>query len=221
MELHRLKEMPEDYDPELFGKLYSECCPYMDKLARSINPKYYNVTEDVIRSWFDDKFIFAYCKYHNEMSDNSLKSYILKSLKQVRCNILKKAYSDRAEINVKLLSTDDTENWAKYQLDVIDDEPTPVDEVLLKEVTEEIAKALDEDEYFFFKLTLNPPPSVLNPKQVHIPNSSWAKFLGLPEGDESDLYIDHLRYRIQLSINQVRKKYRRKTIKFSHPYFQK
>lgn len=218
MELHRLKDMPADYDPELFIKFYNDCSPYMDSLARSIYPKYFNVTPDIVRSWFDDKFMFAYRKYHNEMSDKSLKSYLIKSVKQFRVNLIKRAHSQKAENNIRLLSTDDTENWVKYQLGVIMDEPTPIDEVLLEEVKTEMKKYLDDDEFFFFNLTLNPPPQVLRAKQVNIPNSRWAKFLGLPESEESDLYIEYLRGKIRKGIKQVRKKYGRGTITFSHSY---
>ena len=218
MELHRLKSMPVDYDQELFDKFYNDCCPYMDKLARTICPKYFNVTPDIIRSWFDDKFIFAYSKYHNEMSDKSLKSYLLKSVKQFRVNLIKRAHSQIAENNIKLLSTDNTDTWVKHQMEVIADEPVQVDEVLLEEVKKEMRAYLDEDEFLFFKLTLNPPPAVLKSKQVNIPNLMWARFLGLPETTESDLYIEYLRDKIRKGIKQVRKKYRRGTITFSHSY---
>ena len=33
MEIHRLKEMQDDYDEELFNKIYKDCSKLMDKLT--------------------------------------------------------------------------------------------------------------------------------------------------------------------------------------------
>lgn len=210
MELHRLKEMQEDYDPALFNKLYKEMSHYMDTLAASINPKYYNVTPDIIRSWFDDKFIFVYNKYHNEMSDISLKSHLLKSLAQVRKRYLRKAYTDEADANISLVHIDDDERNRIQIEDVIDD-GNDSKTALLREALRDLKEILTDDGYYFLKLKLNPPPQVLKPEHTHITDEDWASFLGLPI-DDGVYYIASLNKEISLGISQLKKRHERRLI---------
>lgn len=211
MELHRLKEMDEDYDPALFNKLYKEMSHYMDTLAASINPKYYNVTPDVIRSWFDDKFIFVYNKYHNEMSDNSLRSHLLKSLAQVRKRYLRGAYTEDAGVNISLVYIDDDDRNRVQIEDVIEGEGKDTKTALLKKTLDDLKEILTDDGYYFLRLELNPPPQVLKPESTHITDEDWATFLGLPLED-GIYYITTLKKEISSAVTLLKKRHERRLI---------
>lgn len=51
-EINRLKELPEDYDVELFNFYYKSMTPLIRKLAKNIDPRRFNVSRDIIISYF-------------------------------------------------------------------------------------------------------------------------------------------------------------------------
>lgn len=206
MEIHRLKEMQDDYDEELFNKIYKGCSKLMDKLTFGINPLYYGVTTDIIRSWFDDKFIYVYNKYYGEMSDKSLKSHIIKALQQFRCRVLRGAYTQHSEKNIEMVRLDD-EEYQRYNMDVIDEIEPEVDEELLSKIKDFMKQTLSEDAYFLFNLQLNPPPMVLS-HDKESQDAKWAAFLNLPQEESTYIYFDKLREEIQRGTKRCRNKFK-------------
>lgn len=156
-EIHRLREF-ESYDREQFEKLYRVCKPYINKLSRTIDPKRFNVSTDVINSYFCDKFMFVYNKYHNRegYTDERLKATILASLATYRNKLLSHAYTKQAEFNQELTSFevlfDDSKEWED------DTEDTEYKESLSQRFNEWIRSKLSADEYVLFKTELDPPP---------------------------------------------------------------
>lgn len=212
--------MPADYDAETFNEMYVKCSAYMDKLARGINPRYFNVTDDIVRSWFDDKFIWIYTKYHNEMSDKALLPHILKGLKTFQAHVMMKAYSEKADMNMRMMSMDNEELWAPHQLEAIPDESKGFqDNDLVREVKARVKEILgNTDAYTLFEMQLNPPPMVLGDESGD-QDSAWAKFFGLPLVEESFTYIHILKEEISRAISQIRKRVKRGTLKFQNPYW--
>lgn len=206
MELHRLKEMQEDYDEELFNKIYKDCSKLMDKLTFGINPLYYGVSSDIIRSWFDDKFIYVFNKYYNEMSDKALKSHIIKALQQFRCRILRGAYTQTSSKNIELVRLDG-EEYQRYNMDIIDEIEPEVDQELLSKVKDYMKQILSEDAYFFFNLQLNPPPMVLS-ETKDIPDEKWASFLELPQEESTYVYLDKLKEEIARGTKRCKNKFK-------------
>lgn len=197
--------MQDDYDEELFNQIYKDCNQLMNRLASTINPAYYGVTPDIIRSWFDDKFIYVFNKYYGEMSDKALKSHIIKSLQQYKCRILRGAYTFQAEGNIDMIRLDDEEN-DRFTKDVIDEDDNEVNQELLQKVKDYMKKILSDDAYLLFNLQLNPPPMVLagdNP----LSNEKWVKFLDLPVTDYTISYIDKLKESIDSGIKKCRVKF--------------
>lgn len=211
MELHRLKEMQDDYDEELFNKIYKDCSKLMDNLTFGINPLYYGVTTDIIRSWFDDKFIYVYNKYYGEMSDKSLKSHIIKALQQFRCRVLRGAYTQYSKKNIEMIRLDD-EEYQRYNMDVIDDIEPEVDEELLAKVKDFMKQTLSEDAYFLFNLQLNPPPMVLSNEKETL-GEKWASFLDLPQEESTYIYLDKLREEISRGTKRCRNEFKDRVTK--------
>lgn len=50
-ELHRLKTMQENYDQQMFLRLYKVCKPVIRNLTKQIDYKRYNLTPDIISSY--------------------------------------------------------------------------------------------------------------------------------------------------------------------------
>ena len=57
-ELHRLKPM-RDYDEAMFNRLYKVCKPVIRNLTKQIDYKRFNLTPDIISSYFWDKMLFV------------------------------------------------------------------------------------------------------------------------------------------------------------------
>ena len=80
MELHRLKPMESGYDSQLFNKLYKETTQLRKSLARQIDSRRFGVSDDVILSWFDDKFMFVFNKHFKDKEVDVLRGFIINSL---------------------------------------------------------------------------------------------------------------------------------------------
>ena len=79
-ELHRLKTMQENYDQQMFLRLYKVCKPVIRNLTKQIDYKRYNLTPDIISSYFWDKMLYVFNKYYGTCSEEHLKARILASL---------------------------------------------------------------------------------------------------------------------------------------------
>ncbi len=64
-EIHRLQVFNE-YDPELFERLYKKCKPLIKSLVRQVDSRRYNLSPDIIHSYFVDKFMLVFNKYQSE-----------------------------------------------------------------------------------------------------------------------------------------------------------
>ena len=68
-ELHRLKTMQENYDQQMFLRLYKVCKPVIRNLTKQIDYKRYNLTPDIISSYFWDKMLYVFNKYYGTCSE--------------------------------------------------------------------------------------------------------------------------------------------------------
>lgn len=154
-ELHRLKEF-KDYDRDQFERLYRVCKPLIRSLSRNIDCKRYNVSRDIIQSYFWDKFMYVYNKYHDKYDEERLKANLLSSLQVFKNKLLRNAYTQQAEFNQELTSFEVLFDNSKELLD--DSEETRYKEELSNRFHEYMQKHLTPDEYILFKTELNPPP---------------------------------------------------------------
>ena len=79
-EIHRLKPMQENYDKETFDRMYKICKPVIRRLTKQIDNRRFNVTPDIISSYFWDKMLFVFNKYYGTCEEEHLKARILASL---------------------------------------------------------------------------------------------------------------------------------------------
>lgn len=203
MEIHRLKPMKEGYDQELFYKIYKETENLRNKLTYEIDSRRYGVTPDIIKSWFDDKFIFVFNKYHKTMDDNRLKGFIINSLKTFKYRILRKAYSEN-NININQVYLEGEHSL----INVIPDKSELSDNDLFLELALKFLKKNLSDEAFeLMRVELNPPPYILtrmvNPK-TKIPAKLLAEYLGMKDMPGDIKYVNNLRKEINSQIENAK-----------------
>ena len=116
-ELHRLKVM-EDYDPQEFARIYKACTPVINNLSRNIDCKRFNVSRDIIKSYFWDKFLYVFNKYQKIYEEPKLLSTILHSLTTYKNKLLRAAYSDYSEFNQGLKHFEDLFDDSKEDRDL-------------------------------------------------------------------------------------------------------
>ena len=113
-EIHRLKPMQENYDKETFDRMYKICKPVIRRLTKQIDNRRFNVTPDIISSYFWDKMLFVFNKYYGTCEEEHLKARILASLSTFKNHLLRTAYGEGAEYHQNLYQLEDL--FDKYLL---------------------------------------------------------------------------------------------------------
>lgn len=206
MEIHRLTTMKEGYSVELFNKLYKETKNLRRSLAHQIDHRRYGVTQDVILSWFDDKFIFVFNKHFEDKDPDVLKGFLINSLKTFKMRILRKAYQQEGEFYSSIVTLD-----GEYDLiNVIPDPVTMSNENLFYNLALEFMKnRLSDNAYLLFQLQLDPPPYILSRIEngnSRIPNSLIIDFLNLNNDDykQAERFIKKLKKEINIAIKNAK-----------------
>lgn len=206
MEIHRLGELPSDFDSKLFNKLYKETEGLRINLANRIDHRRYGVTSDIILSWFDDKFIFVFNKYMNTRDEKHLKYSLINALSLFKCRILRKAYSGESEIysnTISLISTEDE----KDIFDIIPiKEEIDNEDLFLELALSFMKRKLDEDAYLLLEVQINPPQFILDRvrSKFNITTKVLIEYFDLPANKESYNYIESLKKSITHYTNEAR-----------------
>lgn len=204
MELHRLKPMREGYPEELFNKLYKQTRSLRKNLAKQIDARRYGVTQDVIESWFEDKFIFVFNKHFDNKEPEVLKGFIINSLKTFKYRILRKAYNGEGEFYQSLV---ELEGESSYINIIPDDSLESTENIFYDMVYEFMKSKLSDNAWILFQLQLNPPPYIackLDKAKSRIPNDLIINYLGLEDNYETDRLLKKLKKEINRTIKIAR-----------------
>lgn len=208
-EIHRLKEFTP-YNQDEFNRMYRMCKPLIRKLSRGIDCRRYNVTPDIIQSYFWDKFLYVYNKYQDIFSEERLKATLLSSLKTFRNKLLRSAYTGQAEFNQDLSSFEDVWESGKEWED--DSEETEYKEGLSIRFNEFMQEHLTPDEYLVFRTELDPPPFF----EERIKNSHGKlsilhliDFFELPRDRKSHLMLTNMRNHIKEVLELAKTEFKR------------
>lgn len=202
MEIHRLTPMKENYDQQLFNQLYKETEGLRNLLTYQIDHRRYGVTPDIIKSWFDDKFIFVFNKYWGEISNDQLKGRIINSLQIFKHRMLRKAYSPNNIHNHEVRLEGE---HGLINIIPVDDEITD-HELFLELALKYLKKNLCDDAFLVLELDLNPPPYILDrirSFKTKIPAKLIAEYLDLEPTRDSSLYINDLRSEVDYWVSQA------------------
>lgn len=195
-ELHRLKPMVE-YDEAVFNRLYKICKPVIRNLTRQVDYKRFNLTPDIINSYFWDKMLYVFNKYYGTCSEEHLKARILSSLSTFKNKLLRSAYGEQAEYNQSLFKLEDLFDNDKELEDDTEEEKAKTE---MLEIMYNYMKAnLSPDAYLVFEVLITPPPFIREKliKSSRITNLMLVEFFEMPKTTESMRYISELRQDIQ------------------------
>jgi len=203
MEIHRLLPMKEGYNQQLFNKLYKETEALRNLLTYQIDHRRYGVTSDIIKSWFDDKFIFVFNKYYGDIEEGQLKGRIINALKTFKFRMLRKAYSKYNIYNneVRLEGEYNLINIIPINNEISNHE------VFLELALTYLKKNLCDDAFLVLEIELNPPPFILSKlgsSQTKIPAKLIAEYLDLEPIRDSSLYINDLRSETEYWIKEAK-----------------
>lgn len=200
-ELHRLRPMKQ-YDAKVFNRLYKVCKPVIRNLVKQIDARRYNVSSDIIASWFWDKMIFVFNKYYGEVSEEHLKANILRALSTYKLHLLKYAYNERAEFNQSLRSLEDLfDNDKELEDDAAD---AQAKEEMIKMVNDYMKENLSMDAILVWEVITTPPPYIEEHMQFgKITNILIAEFFNLPKTRNAVKYIGELREDIRYWIERA------------------
>lgn len=196
-ELHRLKTMQENYDQQMFLRLYKVCKPVIRNLTKQIDYKRYNLTPDIISSYFWDKMLYVFNKYYGTCSEEHLKARILASLSTFKNKLLRSAYGEQAEYNQSLFKLDDLFDNDKELED--DSEEEKAKSEMLEMMYSYMEDHLSIDAYMVFEVLLTPPPYIKEriKDSGRITNGLLVEFFDMPKTNSSVKYISELRSDIQ------------------------
>lgn len=196
-ELHRLKTMQENYDQQMFLRLYKVCKPVIRNLTKQIDYKRYNLTPDIISSYFWDKMLYVFNKYYGTCSEEYLKARILASLSTFKNKLLRSAYGEQAEYNQSLFKLDDLFDNDKELED--DSEEEKAKSEMLEMMYDYMKEHLSIDAYMIFEVLLTPPPYIKEriKENGRITNLLLVEFFDMSKTNASVKYISELRSDIQ------------------------
>lgn len=196
-ELHRLQPMREDYSTELFNKLYKVCKPVIRRLSKQIDCKRFDLTEDIIASYFWDKMLFVFNKYYGTCSDEHLKAKILASLSTFKNKLLRSAYSEQASYNQNLSKLEDLFDDSKELID--DSESEKSKQEMMDMMYSYMKDHLSVDAYLVFETLMIPPPFIQERVKAsgHVTHLLLVEFFDLPRNKNSVRFISELRSDIQ------------------------
>lgn len=204
-ELHRLKDFNQSYNVELFNKLYKNMRPLMKRLAKQVDPKRFNVTSDIILSYFSDKFVYVFNKYQAEYDEEHLKAALLSSLTTFKNRLLRNAYTEAAEMNQQISSLEDLFEDSKELVD--DSEEAQLKEERLRLVTDYLKEHLSPDAYLIWEVQMDPPEYILERlKTDHSRISALLllDFFGLPRTKSNSNWISEMRKDIEYWVERAK-----------------
>lgn len=207
-ELHRLKPMQEGYNVALFEKLYKISKPVIRRLSRQIDPQRFNVTTDIIESYFWDKMLFIFNKYYGTCTEDHLRARILGGLSTFKNHLLHSAYTERALFNQSLHSFEDL--YEDSNEDRVSEEEVDIPKsTMIDMVNEYMMKNLYPDAQLVYEVLYSPPPFIREYPGYkdgnRITNKMLMEFFNLPKDTTSEKYIRELREDVDYWIGRAKK----------------
>lgn len=204
-ELHRLKDFDQSYDEALFNKLYRNMKPLMKRLAKQVDPKRFNVTSDIILSYFSDKFVYVFNKYQHVYDEEHLKAALLSSLSTFKNRLLRNAYTEAAEINQQISQLEDLYDDSKELID--DSYESEVKEKQLNILYNYMKDHLDPDTYLLFEIQMDPPEYIrerLKTENGRISALLLLDFFELPRTKKNSAWIGEMRQDIEYWLGRAK-----------------
>lgn len=202
-EIHRLKEF-KSLDNARFERLYKLCRPLVRRLSKEVDARRYQLTSDIIRDYFWDKFMYVYSKYEAEYDDEHLKASLLSALQTYKNKLLRSAYSRQSEFYQTLTSFEDLFDDSKEFID--DTEEARIKEAQYIAYHQYLEKELTPDEYLLYKVQVNPPPyfySRMKESHGKLSILHLIDYFELPRNRKSQVLITQMRNKIRYTLKRA------------------
>lgn len=205
MEESRLKPMVENYDPQMFNRLYKETEGLRRKLASGIDARRFGLAFEDILSFFDTKFIFVFNKYHDE-NEGDLKGLIINALKNFKNRVLRSAYTNKHSQSI--ISTENVLSLENNDFE----EPQADRDYYYDKAMDFMKKHLSDNAFRVLEVQLNPPPYIL--KRINtdsskylqkIPDDLLLEYFNLGYSDNAYKYLNQLKKEIRNAIAYAKK----------------
>jgi hypothetical protein len=209
-ELHRLKPMQEVYDVDLFEYLYKISKPVIRRLSRQIDATRFNVSPDIIESYFWDKMLYIFNKYYGTCSEEHLRARILGGLSTFKNHLLHSAYTERAQFNQSIKSFEDLyeDSNEDHDNEFSEEEVDIPTSEMFKKVWDYMMEKLYPDAQLVFEAIYTPPPFIREYPDYkdgnRITNKMLMDFFALPNDHSSEKYIKELREDVDYWIGKAR-----------------
>lgn len=209
-EIHRVKEFTH-YNREEFERMYKICKPLIKKLSKNIDSRRFNVSQDIIQSYFWDKFLYVYNKYQDKYTEDRLKATLITSLQIFKNKLLRNAYTRQAEFNQELTSFEELFDNSKedkddnQEKDIIENEPE--ENNFSNMLHEYMREKLTPDEYLIFVTELDPPMFLKEKmKEAHgkLSTLNLIEYFELPKTQRAADYISNMRTHIKNTIKEAK-----------------
>lgn len=156
LETNRLKPMVENYDPLKFKRLYALTENLRRKLASEIDHRRFGVDQEELKSWFTEKFIYAYNKYCHQYDEDTLLGHMIRAMQFMKCRILRAAYQPKYSQSI-----------VEYLPNQVNEEScSPYDEDTREHYYNALCKFLQgricDNAYMLFQLQINPPIYIIH-----------------------------------------------------------
>lgn len=211
-EIHRIKEFTH-YNREEFERMYKICKPLIRKLSKNVDSRRFNVSQDIIQSYFWDKFLYVYNKYQDIYTEDRLKATLITSLQIFKNKLLRNAYTKQAEFNQELTSLEELFDNSKEDKD---DNQQEFDNIIENESGENkfsimfheyMREKLTPDEYLLFVTELDPPMFLKERmKEAHgkLSTLNLIEYFELPKTQRASDYISNMRTHIKNTIKEAK-----------------
>lgn len=205
MEIDRIKEF-KSYDVDMFNRLYKQCKPLIKSLVYTIDSKRLGVDKDIIKSYFDDKFMFVFSKWGKVHDEKRLKILMLSSLQNFKNRLLRMAYTNSSEFYLGQVSIDDSYDM----LSSIPDEDTDNKE-RLEIIFEYMKTNLSPEALLLFTIELYPPEWFIDRvdninsynKFIKFSNYMYLEYFELPKTKTYSKYISSIKNEIEVWLNNL------------------
>lgn len=203
-EIHRLKPMKE-YDQAVFQRMYKICKPVIRNLVRQIDAKRFDLTPDIIQSYFWDKMLFVFNKYYGTDTEEHLKAQILASLSTYKSKLLRYAYTERASYYQNQYRLEDLFDDSK-ELEDNTEEVTAHNE-MWKMLNDYMMEHLNTDAKLVWEVTVTPPPFIKEKIKdgARVTNLILVDFFNMPKTRNSIRYFTELKEDIEFWLDKAKK----------------
>ncbi len=203
-EIHRLKPMKE-YDQAVFQRMYKICKPVIRNLVRQIDAKRFDLTPDIIQSYFWDKMLFVFNKYYGTDTEEHLKAQILASLSTYKSKLLRYAYTERASYYQNQCRLEDLFDDSKELED--DTEEVTAHNEMWKMLNDYMMEHLNTDAKLVWEVTVTPPPFIKETIKdgARVTNLILVEFFNMPRTRSSVRYFTELKDDIKFWLDKAKK----------------